>query len=227
MATKVNNLYETLSLEMAEAISKQLRAKPNSNLGLPTGGSPLGGYKLLSKWSLDKRLDWSQVKCFALDDYLDAEEDESFEYYLEENLYKNTNLPSWHKFNPRHTDNYDSLIEENGGLDLTILGLGQNGHIAFNEPGTPKASWTHCTWLAESTRKANQTYFGPEEEVPRRALTMGIETILASRKIILIASGKQKHATLERALLGIVDVNVPASFLSLHPDVTVISDFEY
>ncbi len=227
MAQKLTTLYEMLSLEMAEAIAKQLRSKPDSNIGLPTGASPLGGYKLLSQWSIEKRLDWTQARCFALDDYLDADEDESFEYYLEENLYKSTNLPSDHKFNPRRTDDYDSIIKGFGGLDLTILGLGQNGHIAFNEPGTPRTSWTHCTWLAESTRKANQTYFGPEEEVPRRALTMGIETILASRKIILIASGKQKHATLERALLGTVDVNVPASFLSLHQDVTVISDFEY
>ncbi len=224
---KVTDLYQALSLEMAEAIIKQLREKPQSNFGLPTGASPLGCYKLLSQWSLEKKIDWSQARCFALDDYLDADEEETFQFYLDKKLYQFTNLPPENKFNPRLHYDYDALIVKMGGLDLTVLGLGTNGHIAFNEPGTPGASWTHCTWLADTTRKANQTYFGPGEEVPRRAVTMGIETILASQRIILLASGEKKQAILERALLGPVDVQVPASFLSLHAHVTVLSDFDF
>jgi glucosamine-6-phosphate deaminase len=223
----VTDLYQILSMEMAQAIADQLRDKPASNFGLPTGASPLGGYHLLARWSNEKKIDWSKARCFALDDYLEAEERETFAYYLEENLYQYTNLPKENKFNPRHNDNYDDVIAKAGGLDLTVLGLGTNGHIAFNEPGTPRNSWTHCTWLAESTRMANQTYFGPHEDVPRRAVTMGIETILSSKRIILIVSGKGKQETLEKALLGTTNVQVPASFLSLHPHVTVLSDFEY
>jgi glucosamine-6-phosphate deaminase len=227
MAMTTTKLYQTLSLDMATAIAKQLKEKPDSNLGLPTGASPLGAYQLLSQWSKENQLDWSQCRCFALDEYLEADLEETFAYYLQHNLYQNTNLPAKNKFNPAKNDNYDSLIESFGGLDLTILGIGRNGHIAFNEPGTPQHSFTHCTFLAESTRKANQTFFAEGEKVPKKAVTMGIETILNSKRIVLIASGKQKKEILEKALQGDIDINIPASFLSLHEHVTVLSDFEY
>jgi glucosamine-6-phosphate deaminase len=223
----VTNLYQVLSQDMAESVEQQLKRNPKSNFGLPTGHSPLGAYQILSQWSREGRLDWSQANCFALDEYLDADQEETFQQFLETNLYQHTNLPKERRFNPQNTDNYDALIKEKGGLDLTILGIGTNGHIAFNEPGTPRASWTHCIWLTESTRAANQTFFGPGDEVPKRAVTMGLETILASRKIILLASGAHKQAVLEKALLGEVNLQVPASFLSLHSDVTVLSDFEF
>ncbi len=227
MTATVSSPYQQLSQEMAEAVAKLLRAQPSARLGLPTGHSPLGAYKLLSQWSEQGKLDWSKACCFALDEYIDADAEESFQHFLETNLYRHTNLPDGQKFNPKNVDNYDQLIRDMGGLDLTILGIGTNGHIAFNEPGTPRMSWTHCTRLTEATREANQTYFGPGEEVPKRAVTMGIETILASKQIILIASGAHKQEVLERALLGTTDVNLPASFLSLHPHVTVLSDFEF
>jgi glucosamine-6-phosphate deaminase len=155
-----------------------------------------------------------------------ADETMTFEFFLEQNLLRNTNLPRGSRFNPRHYDNYDSVISHHGGLDLTVLGIGSNGHIAFNEPGTIKQSWTHCLSLTESTREANKSYFGGQPRVPKQAITMGIETILSSKKLILIASGERKRAILERALLGPTDENVPASFLSLHPHVTVITDFD-
>jgi glucosamine-6-phosphate deaminase len=142
-------------------------------------------------------------------------------------LYQYTNVQDHNKFNPSACDDYDSLIESKGGLDLTILGLGANGHIAFNEPGTPLESWTHSIWLTESTRKANQSYFAAGTTVPHRAVTMGIRTILNSRKLILIASGAHKKDILEQALLGSLDPNIPASYLSLHPHVTVLTDFEF
>jgi glucosamine-6-phosphate deaminase len=124
-------------------------------------------------------------------------------------------------------DDYDGLIASEGGLDLTLLGIGTNGHIAFNEPGTPLNSWTHSILLTESTRKANQSYFDESTSVPYRAVTMGIQTILSSKKLILIVSGEKKRAILERALLGEVDRNIPASYLSLHPHVTVLTDFDF
>jgi glucosamine-6-phosphate deaminase len=195
---------------------------------MPTGGTPLGCYNLLAHWSDMRDLDWSRAYSFQLDEYMDpADETMTFEHFLETNLLKHTNMPQRHRFNPRHYDHYDQEIAQHGGLDLTILGIGSNGHIAFNEPGTPRQSWTHCLMLTEATREANKSYFGGQPRVPKQAITMGIETILNSKKLILIASGERKRAILERALLGPVTPEVPASFLSLHPHVTVITDFDF
>jgi len=225
--TVIVEKYEALSEEIAEVVAAQIRSKPDSCFGLPTGNSPLGCYKFLADWSKQKKIDWSQTKCFALDEYVGADESITFQHFLQTNLYQYTNLHDENKFNPSACDDYDSLIESKGGLDLTILGLGANGHIAFNEPGTQLESWTHSIWLTESTRKANQSYFTASTTVPYRAVTMGIRTILNSRKLILIASGAHKKDILEQALLGSVDPNIPASYLSLHPHVTVLTDFEF
>ncbi|MBS1954593.1 MAG: glucosamine-6-phosphate deaminase [Cyanobacteria bacterium SZAS-4] len=225
--TVIVEKYEALSEEIADVVAAQISSKPNSCFGLPTGNSPLGCYKFLGDWSKQKKIDWSQTKCFALDEYVDADESITFQHFLQTNLYQYTNLQDQNKFNPSACDDYDTLIESQGGLDLTILGLGANGHIAFNEPGTPLESYTHSIWLTESTRKANQSYFTATTTVPYRAVTMGIRTILNSRKLILIASGAHKKDILEQALLGAVDPNIPASYLSLHPHVTVLTDFEF
>jgi glucosamine-6-phosphate deaminase len=228
IVVKKTNSYDALSHELAEAIVKQLREKPNSSFGLPTGRTPLGCYKLLSHYSQIGTLDWSKALCFQLDEYADpADESMTFAYFLEQNLLKHTNLPKKNRFNPKDFNDYDGIIEKHGELDLTVLGIGRNGHIAFNEPGTIKRSWTHCVWLTESTREANKSYFGGQPSVPKLGITMGIETILNSRKLILIASGDNKRDILERAMLGPVTPDVPASFLSLHPHVTVITDFEF
>lgn len=216
-----------VSLKAAEAIARLLTDKPNAAIGLPTGRTPLGCYKLLAEWSKSGKLDWSRAKCFALDDYLDAQESKSFAHYLEENLYKHTNLPSQSKFNPRFCDDYDALIADVGGLDLTLVGIGHNGHVAFNEPGTPLSSWTHCLLLTESTRTANSSFFGTLDQTPRRAITMGISTILASRQIILLASGMDKQKIMHSAFYGAIGTDVPASFLQNHFNVNVITDFDY
>lgn len=217
--------YKTLSQKTAEAIAQQLRVKPDCCLGLPTGRTPLGCYEILAAWSLEGKLDWSRAKCFALDDYLDAEEKHSFAYYLEHNLFQHTNLPKENRFNPRFFDNYDEQIRICGGLDLTVVGIGSNGHIAFNEPGTPINSWTHCIWLTESTRRANASFFGSLEQVPRQAVTMGIATILASRKLILIASGHNKEDILHQTFADGMTADIPATYLHEHNDLTVITDF--
>ena len=219
--------YDDLSERIATLIAEQIKQKPNSCLGLPTGHTPMGTYKVLSKWSREGRLDWSNVHCFALDDYIDVQEELSFHYFLESNLYVNTNIKAENKHHPTQCDNYDALIESLGGLDLTVLGIGGNGHIAFNEPGTAAMSWTHCTWLAQSTRIANQGFFGRLEAVPDRGVTMGVSTILNSRKIILVASGEKKRAIVEESFKGKVTRDVPASLLQCHRAVSVLTDFGF
>ncbi|HEY9715036.1 MAG TPA: 6-phosphogluconolactonase, partial [Chroococcales cyanobacterium] len=218
--------YDILSQQLAETVAEQLKNKPESCLGLPTGRSPQGCYKLLGQWSQAGKVDWSRASCFALDDYMEADESISFQTFLETHLYKFTNLTAGQKHNPRDVDDYDSLIEQHGGLDLTLLGLGTNGHIAFNEPHTPLESFTHCIWLTESTRTANKSYFPENVTIPHRAISMGIRTILNSKRIILVVSGKNKKQALEKSLCGTPAPAVPASFLCLHPNLTVIKDFE-
>jgi glucosamine-6-phosphate deaminase len=216
--------YSTLSLRVAEIVREQIAAKPDSCLALPTGRTPTGSYKLLSSWSQAALVDWSRVRTFGLDEYYDVDEAVSFAGYLEHNLYCNTNLPTTSRFNPLLANNYDALISQAGGLDLAILGIGKNGHIAFNEPGTALNSWTHSIFLTESTKEANAEFF-KHGQTPTRAVTMGIQTILASKRIILMVSGSQKKDILARSLKGPITEAVPASFLQLHKNVLVLADF--
>jgi glucosamine-6-phosphate deaminase len=217
----------TLSLRVAEAVKNELARDPQLILGLPTGRTPTGVYSLLSRWCKEGELSFKQAKCFGLDEYCDVDESESFKRYLENNLYKDIDLPAYSRFNPMFHDDYDRLIAESGGLGLTILGIGKNGHIAFNEPGTPLSSWTHGVYLTESTRQANAEFFKKSAQIPYKAVTMGIQTILSSKRIILMASGKSKSAVLKRAFEGPITDELPASFLQLHKNVSVFTDFEY
>jgi glucosamine-6-phosphate deaminase len=216
--------YSTLSLRVAEIVKEQIAAKPDSCLALPTGRTPTGSYQLLSSWSRQGTVDWSRVRTFGLDEYYDVDDSVSFAGYLETNLYCNTNLPATSRFNPLLANNYDALIRQAGELDLTILGIGKNGHIAFNEPGTSLHSWTHSIFLTESTREANAEFF-KHGQIPTRAVTVGIQTILASKRIILMVSGAQKKEILVRSLKGPINEAVPASFLQLHKNVLVMTDF--
>jgi glucosamine-6-phosphate deaminase len=222
-----NHLNEIVS----DLIAKQLAAKPESAIGLPTGKSVMGAYEILarrsSEKSAQKQIDWSKAKCFALDDYLDVEESFSFQTFLKLHLYQFTNVKPDACFNPRFHNNYDQLIADAGGLDLCVLGLGGNGHIAFNEPDTPKNSWTHCLWLSEATKLANRDYFQGSQKKASLAITMGISTILASAKIVLVATGRGKKEILKRVLLEEVSPLLPASFLVPHPNLVVVTDFHY
>jgi len=240
------NGYEDFCLIVAKQVQDQIKNKTDSHLALPAGHSPRGYYRLLAQASQFNEIDWRQVLCFALDDYLDIEEAQSFQSFLENHLYRFTNLPANAKFNPRFCDNYDQLIAEQGGIDLCLLGLGTNGHIAFNEPPTPPTSWTHSVFLTNSTREANKDAFvsgnfpriqagivsgdishGSLEAVPRRAVSMGIATILASKRIILAVSGEHKKEALKRALYEKPDTDCPASFLTAHSNLLVITDFAF
>lgn len=217
--------YKSLSSKVAMAVREALQANPEIRLGLPTGATPTGTYKILSEWSRAEEIDFSRSACFGLDEYIEGPEKDSFRRYLYEHLYKNTDIQDTHRFSPLFHDDYDGLIEHWGGLDLTLLGIGTNGHIAFNEPGTPLDSWTHCVWLTDATIQANKKYFSDGANIPQHAVTMGLRTILSSKKIILMASGERKREILERALKGPVTQDVPASFLQLHKDVAVYADF--
>jgi glucosamine-6-phosphate deaminase len=218
--------YEALSRLAASEIAEMLSEKPNCNLALPTGNSPVGCYELLAEWSKSGDISWKESRCFALDDYIDSAEEHSFKAFLQTKLYQFTDLPENSQFNPRFSDDYDDLIAKHGGLDCILLGIGRNGHIAFNEPPTPRSSWTHCVWLSDSTKEANRKYFEGASVIPTRAITMGISTILNSRRIILIASGKEKRSILERALTGTEDASIPASFITSHRNLLVIADFD-
>ncbi|MBY0551680.1 MAG: glucosamine-6-phosphate deaminase [Candidatus Obscuribacterales bacterium] len=219
--------YQSLSQQLAERIIQTVQAKPDAVIGMPTGRTPMRCYELLSQRSGQKKLDWSSVRCFGLDEYVDTDEVHSFRHFLEQNLYTNGNFTRSNLFNPLDVDDYDGLIAAFGGLDLTVLGLGQNGHIAFNEPGTPFLSWTHTAQLTDSTRHSNLEFFGSLDKVPTNSVTMGIQTILASKRIILVVAGKNKVSVLQNALKGPICAELPASYLQLHPCLEVMSEFPW
>lgn len=217
--------YREFSKIVARIIADLIKEKPDAALGLPTGRTPMACYEYLSDYSR-RGLDWSQVRCFGLDEYVDANEKHSFRQFLKEHVYQYANVQEKNLFNPLLVDNYDQVIADNGGLDLAILGLGRNGHIAFNEPGTPLNSWTHSVWLSESTQHANAEFF-EGGNIPTRAVTMGIGTVLSAKRLILMVTGTQKKEILVKAMRGPVSSDVPASFLQLHNNLMVLADFDY
>lgn len=222
--------YEEMSEKAAEIVRAQVALKPNSNLGLATGSTPVGMYKYLAEWNGD----FSEVTTFNLDEYypIKRSNNQSYYYFMTEHFYSKVNLKNENIFIPNgecsntkaECENYEMAIREHGGIDLQILGIGQNGHIGFNEPCGALNSYTHVTELTENTIQANSRFFESAEEVPRQAITMGIATIMQAKKILLLASGKEKSKVL-RALRGnIITPEIPATILSAHHDVTIIAD---
>ena len=218
---------DSISQKAANEVFELVKSKPDFNLGLPTGRTPDLFYKHLVELSRKNQVDWSKARFFGLDEYREVDSDKTFKFYLEKYIYKPLNIEPAQCFTPLETDNYDKLIEEVGGLDLTILGIGKNGHIAFNEPPANELSWTHSVWLHPSTREANKDFFDSIEVVPRKAVTMGIQTLLSSKRTILLAFGEKKKAILDKALHGPIDSNIPASFLQKHKNLSVFTDFEF
>lgn len=220
----LNDKKDEISALAAGKIVAQIKGKPNSCLGLPTGRTPLAMYEHLVKLTWEQGLDWSSVHCFALDEYLDIETEHSFQTYLETNLYNRVGVPVAHRHNPTMCQNYDKLILDHGGLDLTVLGIGGNGHIAFNEPGTPRLSFTQCIWLDDSSRQVLSSAFSSLDRTPTKAVTMGISTILSSQAIVMLAFGADKKRVLERAFSNGINSEIPASYLRLHDQVSVLTD---
>lgn len=224
--------YEKLSRRAANIISAQVILKPGSVLGLATGSSPLGTYKQLIEWYKKGDIDFSKVTSVNLDEYvgLDGSNEQSYRYFMNKNFFEHINIDIDNTFVPNgcavdlagEGKRFDEHIAELGGIDLQLLGIGLDGHIGFNEPDKYFVKSTHVVDLHESTIKANSRFFANIDEVPKRAITMGMVSIMQAKKILLIASGKEKRDILEKAFYGPITPEIPASILQLHPDITVI-----
>lgn len=224
--------YKKLSRQAANIISAQVILKPDSVLGLATGSSPLGTYKQLIEWYEKGDIDFSKVTSVNLDEYvgLDGTNDQSYRYFMNKNFFEHINIDINNTFVPNgcavdlagEGKRYDEHIAELGGIDLQLLGIGLDGHIGFNEPDKYFVKSTHVVDLHESTIKANSRFFANIDEVPKRAITMGMVSIMQAKKILLIASGKEKRDILKKAFYGPITPEIPASILQLHPDITVI-----
>lgn len=226
--------YDDMSRKAANIISAQVILKPDCVLGLATGSTPLGTYANLIDWYKKGDLDFSQVSSVNLDEYrgLPADNDQSYRYFMKTNLFDQVNIDQSKTYVPNGMEkdsdkacrDHDEIIQELGGIDLQLLGLGLNGHIGFNEPADEFPKGTHCVDLTQSTIEANSRFFASIEEVPTQAYTMGIQNIMLAKKILIIASGANKADIIAKAFLGPVTPEVPASILQMHPDVTLVAD---
>lgn len=233
MELQAHDDYEEVSRAAAEALSLTVSEKPGVTLLLPTGSTPLGMYRELVRLYHEGGLSFSDTTIFNLDEYLGIPRDhpESYRRYMRENLYRyvdadpeKTRIPDAESPDPEDEClRYDAAIRESGGADLCVLGIGRNGHIGFNEPGSPFSSRTRVVGLAESTRRANAVGFDAGE-VPERAITVGMRTIFESRKILLLASGPEKAEAVAAAVEGEISPRTPASMLRKHPDVAFLLD---
>ena len=226
--------YKDMSRKAANIISAQIILKPNSVLGLATGSTPIGTYSQLVDWYKKGDLDFSEVTSVNLDEYkgLPGTNEQSYYYFMHQHLFNQVNIQERHTHLPngmepdskKECERYEELIRSLGGVDLQLLGMGHNGHIGFNEPGTPFDSQTHVVDLTDSTIEANSRFFASRDQVPTKAISMGIASIMAAKKIILFAYGDKKADAIFKMVKGPVTEEVPASVLQNHPDVTLILD---
>lgn len=228
--------YEHLSKLAATFIAERVRAHPSIVLGLATGSTPKGTYQQLILDHKKAGTSYRKVTTINLDEYvgLSSKHPNSFRQFMNHQFFEHvdllieqTHLPNGEAEDlVQECNRYDILISQNGGIDLQLLGIGKNGHIGFNEPGTPFQSRTHVEKLTESTRKANARFFESLSSVPNQAITMGIDTILNSKKILLLASGLPKAEAIRSLLTEKITEGFPASALRLHEEVTLIADRE-
>ncbi len=226
--------YEEMSRKAAAVIAAQIIAKPDSVLGLATGSTPIGTYKNLVAAYNAGDLDFSQIKSANLDEYrgLTKDNDQSYYYFMNHNLFQHVNIDPANTNIPDGTNidaaaecaRYEKVIEDLGGVDLQLLGLGHDGHIGFNEPCDHFEQTTHCVDLTEMTIEANKRFFASIDDVPRQAYTMGCGTIMKAKKILILVSGADKADILYQVVNGPVTPQVPASILQFHPDVILIAD---
>jgi glucosamine-6-phosphate deaminase len=228
--------YKEMSRKAASIFAAQITLKPDSVLGLATGSTPLGTYAQLIEWYNNGDLDFSQVKTVNLDEYvgLDGNDDQSYRYFMNDKLFNHINIDKANTHVPNgkavdkqaECERYEKLIKDLGGIDIQLLGIGNNGHIGFNEPNEYFDKCTHEVQLTESTIQANARFFASMDDVPKTAISMGIQTIMQAKKIVLIANGPKKADIIYETCFGPITPAVPASVLQLHPDVTVIVDEE-
>ncbi|HID56766.1 TPA: glucosamine-6-phosphate deaminase [Candidatus Poribacteria bacterium] len=236
MKVLIRKDYEEMSKTAAQIVASLVRKKPNCVLGLATGSTPIGMYKELIRMHREEHLDFSGVVTFNLDEYygLPPTHPESYRYFMNENLFNHINIKLENTHVPDGTvplgdieeycRNYEKMIEDAGGIDLQVLGIGRDGHIAFNEPGSSLASRTRLIALDEQTRIDNSRFFDSLDEVPRAAITMGVGTILEARMCLLLASGEKKAEVVAKAIEGPVTNQITASALQLHPNTIVVLD---
>lgn len=223
-----------MNKQAAQIFAQRIKARPDIVLGLATGGTPEGTYAELVRLHKEEGLDFTSVRTFNLDEYvgLDPTHDQSYRYFMDTNLFNHVNIKKENTQVPdgladdleKHCQEYEEAIKAAGGIDLQLLGIGVNGHIAFNEPGAARDSRTRVVELDEGTLEANSRFFKSIDEVPTRALSMGIATILEAKEIVLLASGENKADALARTLEGPLTEEVPASLLREHPNLTFIVD---
>ncbi len=234
MKVIVTKTYDDMCKKAAALIAAQVTLKPDSVLGLATGGTPVGVYKKLVEEYEADNLDFSEVCTVNLDEYLglSGEHDQSYRYFMNHNLFDHINVPKEYTYVPNgmcedaeaECEDYELLIQQLGGVDLQLLGIGGNGHIAFNEPCDNFPAETHVTQLTPETIEANSRFFESADEVPKQALTMGIGTIMQAKKIILVANGESKAKAVYDTVFGPVTPSCPASILQFHQDATIIVD---
>ena len=236
MEVTIKASYEEMSKAAAQRIADLLNAKPNAVIGMATGSTPLGLYKELVKMHKNEGLDFSQVTTFNLDEYvgLPVDHDQSYHYFMHENFFKHVTVPKQNIYIPSGTTKnfkafcawYENRIKECGGVDTQILGIGSDGHIAFNEPTSSLSSRTRLKTLAKPTIDDNSRFFEKREDVPIYAITMGVGTILESRELLLVANGKGKADAVAQMVEGPVTSMITASALQLHPSAHVFIDTE-
>ena len=224
---------EDVSAQAAQRYVELLGKKPDAVLGLATGSTPLALYAELARLCAEGKVSFARAKSYNLDEYigLDGSHDQSYRYFMDHNLFQhidikpeNTRVPSGVVKDDEEAARYDAEIDAAGGIDLQLLGIGNNGHIGFNEPLTPFTSVTHIVKLTDSTREANKRFFSSLDEVPTHAVTMGIHTVMKARSIMLLAFGEGKAEIIKKTVQGRPDTAVPASLLQLHEDVTLYLD---
>ena len=226
--------YNHASRVAANIISAQVIIKPDCVLGLATGSTPIGTYEELIRRYEKGDLDFSKVHSINLDEYrgLSPENDQSYRYFMNTHLFDKINIDKKNTYVPDGLEpdkekacrDYEEIIRVHGGVDLQVLGLGHNGHIGFNEPGSVFEKETHCVTLSETTREANARFFSSMDEVPTEAYTMGIGSIMQAKKIIVIVTGEGKREIVKKAFQGPITPDVQASVLQLHNDVILVGD---
>jgi glucosamine-6-phosphate deaminase len=234
MLVVIKKNYDEMSKEAANMVADLIRRKPNCVLGFATGGTPLGLYKELIRMYKEEGLDFSKVTTFNLDEYvgLPPEHPQSYHFFMWENLFKHVNVDPRYVHIPQgmakdineFCDWYEDRIEQNGRIDLQILGIGANGHIAFNEPGSSLGSRTRIKTLKKETRWDNKRFFERDEDVPTYAITMGVGTIMDSKALLLLASGKGKAAAIKATVEGPITALYPATIVQMHRKAFIICD---
>lgn len=228
--------YGDMSCRAAEFFAEYIRSTPSAVLGLATGSTPVGMYKCLIDEYRAGALDFSRVTTFNLDEYypMDPDHTHSYRCFMDTHLFDhvnidkaNTNVPDGLCADPlSHCAEYDRRIAAAGGIDVQLLGVGKNGHIGFNEPAPYLIGGTHLAELNEDTIAANSRFFDSIADVPRRAITMGIDAIMNAKKVVLLASGKAKHEAIAALLNGIYTTEIPVTLLRAHSGLTVFCDVD-